>query len=250
MSFYYVSLFSIVPPAVAWLVLGLLFWAIAKGTRRIPHRAAVLSVVGVILLLVPLSEEIWIAWNFGQACKDAGTFINKTVAVDGFYDDSAGWGPRQLSESKYRFVESRDLLHRRLLRVELADSASRDQALAVNGDAGARTDQASSFIVRQVSEKEQIVVAPNRIDAWRVITIDKPTARYRYMSLSHIPYGHKIVAHEERVIDSETQEVLARARSFGRQAPWFFVGLDVPVKLCYGQRTVRGLLYSSVLMPK
>jgi hypothetical protein len=49
--------------------------------------------------------------------KDAGIFVYKTVEVEGFYDDTTHWW-RQLIESNYQFVESRDNTYGGLWRVE------------------------------------------------------------------------------------------------------------------------------------
>lgn len=251
MGFYYISLFSIFPLGIAWGVLGVVYWRVARAMRGKPYRLAVLGMVAALFLLAPLSEELWIAWNFGRACKDAGTFISRTVFVDGFYDDTTGWGPRQLAESKYTFMESRDILANRLIRVERTDAASRDHALAWYADNGPKEGRLKGpFVIEPISKDEQVVVAPNRIDAWRVMTIERPTARYQYRSRDHLPYSLKVVKHESVVVDSEGGELLGRQTIFGRYAPWFFIGLDAPVRLCYGTRPVKGLVYQNVLLPK
>lgn len=117
MGFYYFSILSVIPPGIAYGVLLLLFWGIARVTRGMPGRKALLVVVGVVFLVLPVAEEFWIAWNFGQACKEAGTFIQRKVQVEGFYDDTSHWW-RQLAESKYQFVESREYGTKKYWRVE------------------------------------------------------------------------------------------------------------------------------------
>jgi len=118
MAFYYTSLFSIVPLGLAYGFLALLFAGAVRATRGVRGRGAILSVLGFVFLLLPVGEEFLIAWNFGQACKEAGTFINKKVQVEGFYDDTSHWW-RQLKEnSNYQFVESRDQSNGTLWRVE------------------------------------------------------------------------------------------------------------------------------------
>lgn len=117
MAFYYISLFSIVPLSIAYGALLLVFWGIARLTRAMPARKALLGVVGAVFLVLPVAEELWIAWNFGQACKESGTFIYRKVQVEGFYDDTSHWW-RQLAESKYQFVESREYGTNKYWRVE------------------------------------------------------------------------------------------------------------------------------------
>lgn len=119
MDFYYFSIFSFVPLGIAYGVLALIYWSAVRASRGIPARKALLSAIGALFLVLPISEELWIAWNFGQACKEAGTIIFKKMQVEGFYDDTTHWW-RQLAESKYQFVESRDRLHDALWRVERA----------------------------------------------------------------------------------------------------------------------------------
>jgi len=118
MGFYYISHFSVVPLGFAYALLALLYWVVVVGTRGSPKRAITLSAIGALFLVLPVAEELWIAWNFGQACKEAGTFINKKVQVEGFYDHTSHWW-RQLKEnSNYQFVESRDQSNGTLWRVE------------------------------------------------------------------------------------------------------------------------------------
>ena len=250
MAFYPFSIPSYVPLAIAYAVMLLLYGFFWWLSRAMKARAVVRVIAAFVLLLVPISEELWIAWNFGQACKDAGTFIGQTVEVDGFYDDTSGWGPRQLSESKYKFMESRDGLNRRLLRVEPADSGARDQALAwYDEKVRARQHVQGPFVVYQLSEKEQIVVAPNRASAWRVTTINHPSARYQYRLRSHVHVARKVVEHESIVIDTRDQSIIGREKIIGRYAPWFFIGLDAPQMQCVGKNHLPGLVYQHVLLP-
>lgn len=117
MGFYYISILSLIPLASAYVVLAIIFGALAYVTRGLQRRKTILAVLGVAFLIVPVSEELWIAWNFGRACKQAGTFIHKKVVVDGFYDDTTHWW-RQLADSHFTFVESRDNPRSSLWRVE------------------------------------------------------------------------------------------------------------------------------------
>ncbi len=119
MRFYYISIFSILLLGLIYLIgTGLLTW-FGLWLRKRWKRAWMLMVPLFLLLYTgPVAEEFWIAWNFGQLCKkDAGIFINKTVEAEGFYDDTTHWW-RQLAESNYQFVESRDNTYGGLWRVE------------------------------------------------------------------------------------------------------------------------------------
>ena len=119
MRFYYISIFSVLLLGLIYLAgTGLLTW-FGLWLRKKWKRAWIVMVPLFLLLYAgPLAEEFWIAWNFGQLCKkDAGIFIHRTVEVDGFYDDTTHWW-RQLAESEYQFVESRDNTYGGTWRVE------------------------------------------------------------------------------------------------------------------------------------
>jgi hypothetical protein len=255
MAFYYFSLFSILPLGIAYGILALIFWGIAWGTRGIRRRGLILSAVGVVFLLLPISEELWIAWNFGQACKEAGTFIQRKVQVEGFYDDTAGWGPRQLAESKYQFMESRDVLHRRLLRVERTDDASRNRALAWYAEKNPSAEQSKDlYVVYPLNDKEQVVVSPNGMNAWRVTKLDRPTARYWYAVDQGERLSHKLDRQQATVTDKQSAEVIARYVRYSREAPWYFIGLDRPNLGCDepggGPHSKRSfLIYREALTP-
>jgi hypothetical protein len=214
MGFYYGSLFSLIPLGIAYVAMALVFWGVAVGTRGIQRRRTVLVITALVLLVLPISEELWIAWNFGQACKQAGTFIHKKVAVDGFYDDTrsthAGEPTQQAAESfdrsGYRFLE-------------------------MKGPKGG-------------------VVHIEKVNGrWRSTLLERPTARYQYQSRSHIPESRKVVKHESIVVDTHDQQAIGRETIFGRYAPWFFVGLDAPQMQCHGVHHVPGLVYKNVLLP-
>lgn len=215
MVFYYTSVLSIVPLGIAYaiaaLVYGFIWWLSGDATRRILIRL----VAAIVLLLLPVSEELWIAWNFGQACKEAGAFISKKVQVDGFYDDTrtthAGKPTPQAVESfekgGYRFYEMKGS-NGGVVHIEKSDGQ------------------------------------------WNATMLDRPRARYHYQSRDHIPQATKVVKHESVVVDTQERQILGRETIFGRYAPWFFIGHDAPQMQCYGMRDVKGLIYQNVLPPK
>jgi len=207
MGFYYLSIPSLILIAVIYAVAIAAFRFVWIRLLHRKFTGPIVWVVVAAIVIAPWVEELWIAWNFGQACREAGTFIYKKVQVEGFYDDTTHWW-RQLQESRYQFVESRDNLYGTLWRVERVG------------------------------------------DEIRHFKIDRPTARYQYKTrYSHAPVAHKVVRHEDVVEDNLTSDLLGRELVFGRDAPWFYVGLDRPVKLCRGKRDARGSLYVNVLIP-
>jgi hypothetical protein len=218
MGFYYVSVFSIVLLGVIYAGLLLLFWGIARLTRGVRGRKVLLVFVGAVFLVLPIAEELWIAWNFGQACKEAGTFIYKKVEVEGFYDSTMRSAYENAKPGRYKFVEHATEDRKGIERVERADDESRAGALAwyAERNPGEGLPKGKS-VIYSVSDKERIVVFPNGIDAWRVTTIDRPTARYHYkIPHSHTPVAYKIKMFEWLVEDAEAKQY-SRERKLMRE---------------------------------
>jgi len=213
MRFYYISIISIFLLLVIWFIgTGLLAWFGAWLRKRMKHAWVVMVPLFLLLYIGPVAEELLISRNFGQLCKkDAGIFIYKTVEVDGFYDDTAHWW-RQLTESKYRFVESREHGTNRMWRVERDGKELRHFELA------------------------------------------QPTARYHYTKDSGALIHHKVYLQTSQVLDSHSNDVIARYNRYSRRAPWFFVGLDKPGFGCDGPdggpyTKHSFLIYRDVLVP-
>jgi hypothetical protein len=130
MGIYYFSTISAVPLAIAYGLLTFVYSIIVVGTRGDPKRGLILSVLGAVFLVLPVSEELWIAWNFGQACKGAGTFITKKVQTDGFYDATMRSAYENTVPGSYRFVEQATEDRTGFERVERVAGAARERALA------------------------------------------------------------------------------------------------------------------------
>ena len=235
MRFYYPSIFSLIFIAVLYVVaLGAIWFVWTRIYKRKFSGSAAWSIVALVLV-APWLEEFWIAWNFGQLCrKDAGIVINKTVEVEGFYDDTSGWGARQLVASGYKKMESKNVRDRSLFRVEPADERSRDEALMWYAESHlGKKPSPDNYISHVLSDKERVVVSPNKIDAWRINKIDKPTARYHYKTLnSHTSVSHQITRFENVVEDTQTGEILGRYVNYYRGAYWFFIHLSRPTIPC------------------
>ena len=247
MGFYYFSILSIVPLGIAYGLLFLAFWGIAHLTRGIVRRRGLLLVVGVVFLILPVAEELWIAWNFGQACKEAGAFIYRKVEVDGFYDSTIRSAYEITRARRYQFVEHATEDRKGIERVELAQDKEKASALAWFAKTNpGKVRPKDTALVYPVSDRETIVIFPNGVDAWRVTRLDRPTARYHYVTPRvHQTVSHKITVTEKSVVDSETHDSIARQLIVGRKAPWYFIGLDAPIRLCGDD--LRGLLYDNVL---
>ncbi len=255
MGFYYISFLSIVPLGIAYGLLALVYWGVARGTRALPGRKAILSVLGVIFLFLPVAEELWIAWNFGQACKEAGTYISRKVEVDGYYDDT-GVTTRIVGGPAYRFIESRDR-DGKFHRVERASAEEKAKALAWWVEKNPQKQmEAKKWITQPINDRVRVTVEMDTGYAWRISELERPMARYHYKIPN--PYGarvaYKVGKSEEVVIDTETQEKIARYTGFGRRPPWFYIGLGAPAFACHapGRWPFRGdspLVYRKVLIP-
>ena len=205
MRFYYISFFSLILLGVIYAVgTGLLVW-FGSWLRKQWKRAWIVMVpLFLLLYAAPVAEEFWIAWNFGQLCrKDAGIFISKTVEVEGFYDAT---------------------------RPTHAESRSKQAADDL--------DKGGYHFYEMVYPNykggpNQVVHLEKVHGEWTATVLDHPTARYHYRwPNSHTPVAHKIVKHSQSVVDTEAGEELGKEVSYGRDAPWFFIGLDRPVMLC------------------
>jgi hypothetical protein len=227
MGFYYFSIFSLIPLGAAYGVLALLFWGVARMTRRLLARRVVLVAVGALFLLLPVSEELWIAWNFGQACKQAGTFIHQKVMTDGFYDATRDThaGPRaaqaieELDRAGFRFYE---------------------------------------MVLRNPFGGPNRVVHLEKADGqWAATVLDRPSAKYHFRftdPMDGTRWGHKIVRTGSIVVDSANNQEIARYVRFSRGAPWFFISLGDPGYACdspgdwpNAKRTL--LVYREALIP-
>jgi hypothetical protein len=226
MGFYYISILSVVPLSIAYGLLSLVLWGIARLTRGLAARGVLLVLIGVVFLVVPVAEELWIAWNFGQVCKEAGTFVYRKVQVEGFYDDTRPGRPGPLAEqAKKSMDQSGYLFHERPFE---------------------STRGGPSKVVRY--EKVN--------DEWISRVLDRPTARYHYKwpNPQGVQVAYKVGKSERVVIDSENNEQIARYISFGRRPPWYWIALDKPAFACdapgrWPMTLGNPLLYRESLIP-
>ena len=227
MRFYYWSFLNWIPLTIFYViaaVLVLILWKLTKGDRGAPKLVWSLIVVMVVL---PWTEELWIAWNFGKLCKkDAGIFVYKTVAVDGFYDATRPTSATPWSKKSGKELDGRGY---KFYEMPVPDFKGGPAKIAhlekVNG-------------------------------IWTTTLLDRPTARYHYKELaSHLSVTHGVKQFERVVVDQQSDDVLGRYMNYYRNAPWFFIGLDRPTIPCVEARDrwAEGrsmLVWQSVLLPK
>ena len=215
MRFYYVSDFSLLAYSiVCFIAIGLL-WLLWTKVFKWRLSSPGYWVLVAAILVAPWTEELQIAYNFDQLCrKDAGISIAKTVEVDGFYDDTSHWW-RQLAESNYRFVESRDQTSNTFWRVE-------------RGDSGIRHFKIDKPTARYHFKS-----------AW---------------SAQALQVAHKIWREEANVVDTQTGEQLGQYVRYSRGPYWFYIGLGIAPHGCDGpdggpNTKHSSLIYKQVLMP-
>ena len=66
-----------------------------------------MSSIAIVVIVLPWIDEIWIAYHFHEACKDAGIHVSRQVNVDGFYDDAIRSGYSIINRYGYGFMEHR-----------------------------------------------------------------------------------------------------------------------------------------------
>ncbi len=258
MRFYYSSIISLIFIAILYaVVLGVIWFVWVKLKKRKFSGPAAWSVIALVLV-APWLEEFWIAWNFGQLCrKDAGIVINKTVEVDGFYDDSGRTVTRIVGMPSYQFVESKEGSGFR--RVERATDEEKDQAIewfVAKHPGKELTKGKNEWIMHPVDKLVQVNFEIDTGYGWRITKLDKPTARYHFSQTRGIQVTHKVNQQSSSVIDSQTRSVLARYTVYSRGAPWFFIHLSSPRMGCDGpdggpntKYPNSFLIYRDVLLP-
>jgi len=203
--------------------------------RRWRSWRLVIVPVALVALIAPWADEVWIAWRFGQLCKDAGVHVYRKVETDGYYDaTTTGWSksevvtdPRQITDyenSGFRF---------------------RERNTSVSGHAPGKISHLEKY--------------PD--GTWRITVIDRPMARYHYKFADprqEVPAGFKIEKMEWQVTDSQNGEVIGRETRFNRYPGW---AQSLWIKhfgnggiTCEGSApqppTLRHLLYHYVLVPE
>lgn len=254
MSFYYPSIFSFIFLAILYaVVLGLIWLVWVKLAKRKFSGPAAWGVVALVIM-APWLEEFWIAWNFGQLCrKDAGIVVHKVVEVEGFYSDPPIGTLELVKSGGYRFIETKS--ENKVRRVELGNRDFFEQAVARYRQENPKQDMAKKdYFKQQMDEKTEALVYPQKGDSWRITMLDRPSARYHYSKPHiHTSISYKAKMFEYLVEDKEEGGVLVREKTYAREAPWFYIGLDRPTIFCefsgnFGEK-IHATVYDLVLKP-
>jgi len=255
MRFFYFSVFSMLLWSAYFVVVTALIWLVWTKLFNRKFTARFATISALLVAVLPWTEEFWIAYNFDSLCrKDAGVFINKVAEVDGYYNDT-GTVTRIVDGPLYKFIESPDG-HGKYRRVERATDEEKARALAWYSEKNpGKTLKDNEWAVQPVNDAVQVVVEQGTEFAWRVTTLDQPTARYQYKRTmaSGTSVAYRITRSEDVVLDNKTGELIGRITDYGRDPYWFYISLGTPTISCEetlaGIRKYGSLIYRAVLQP-
>lgn len=217
-----------------------ILWPLSRLLRNSRWKRWMVSIVGFPLLAAPWAEEVWIAWHFNQACKDAGVKVVRQVEVEGYASGTNQYKRQSRNEAGPLFKD--DQPHQ--LDFEKAGYRFYEDLLT---DGGARHLE---------REGGQMMVT----------ILDRPQARYHYKFLDprqEVPIGRRLKKFGWQVIDSETNEIIGSHIQFKRypsmaEGLWLqFFGPSL--QICEGSAPkppaslspeLRYSLYRYVLIPK
>ena len=255
MSFFY---FSIVGTILALVVSGValgVFWLYWTKVFKRKWTSQVFGISAAVMLLLPWTEEFWIAYNFGRLCRtDAGLKIVRTAEVDGFFNDSENGDYSDIVNYGYRFIEGRG--QKGTTRLSLGNPEWLMEGIQRYKNENPGADIFAQYQIRvDMGNRTQALIFPKQNQSWVYQQIDKPTARYWFHLYYHVPVKHQIERTESKVVDSQSGETIARYVVYVRKKPWFYVGLDsAPYYACDGPDggpNTKGNLgiYNQVLIP-
>ncbi len=150
--------------------------------------------VALAALIAPWADEVWIAWRFGQLCKDAGVHVYRQVEADGYLNAT--------SESPYSNLKP---------------------VLVVKPSEVARFDKEGFKFVEYLLQGGKVWRTERVPEGlWRNMS-DHPKARYHYKFADprqEVPIGLKIEKREVLVVDAQTNDVIAREIGYNRYPAW------------------------------
>jgi len=146
----------------------------------------------LLLLAVPVADEVWITWHFNESCKEAGVHVIRKVKVAGYLNDTSRASPDYAREL-----------------VITDPSAIRDFDRA-----GYRFEE-QLFTDGKVRHLERV---PEGI---RVSVLDRPTARYIHRRLYEDEQAGYLLRRTKYVVfDGESEEVLGWRSFYKRYPGW------------------------------
>lgn len=222
--------------SIIGLVLVLVFYLFTAGVLvliglRIKDKQwgkIIIGPLALIALALPWVDEVLVAWNFKEICKDAGAQISRTVEVEGYLNDTS----RTLSSdfAKPEFIT--------------------DPGAILNFDRSGYRYVESLFKDGKVWHLERVE------GGIQASILSEPRARYFFRTpMSDVDAGPAASCSEDVIVDSETNQTIAKYRYCKRYASFperLWLGLlhRGPIAYCpSGTKELKGMLYRHVLIP-
>jgi hypothetical protein len=131
----------------------------------------------LIILVLPISDELWIAYHFKEVCKDAGVHVSRKIEVKGFYDETMRSGYEILKQNEYKFMEHPSTVKGKIGHVVNVNGEWKETIL----------DKPTARYHYKFSDKRQ----------W-------------------FPVGFQLYKREMQIIDSKTGEIVSRNTAYAR----------------------------------
>lgn len=181
-------LYAIVYLPLAFAVAAAARWLLAKVVSSTVLRAILLILITIPLLGYPVFEAMYSEWQMQRACPDAqGLVVYKRVVVDGYFDEHGFGAARSLVGS----YAQRD--------PDLWERAAKGQKETGYRFLEWEVPFGGGFYRQELTPDGKI----------RLITLDKPTARYRYMKSRQSVIGLHVVKFEQYLMDMQTGQPIA-----------------------------------------
>lgn len=189
------SAFQITPFGLIIIgIYSLVIWVVAVVLSRVlasfRRRWWILGPSMLAMMALPWGEEIWIAWNFMEACKGAGVTVYRQVEVEGYLDRT-------------------DTLKRKSLRIGPQFNANPTQQ--------AEFEKRGYRFVEQSLDDGSARHLEREGDRVMVTVREIPEARYEikhhfqpHRYHNDEPIGWKITKNEFQVVDRKTGEILGK----------------------------------------
>lgn len=183
----FISPFGMIIIAIFYLIATIPMIFLWKKIRRFRYRWLLFISLILLIIVLPVSDELWISYNFYEVCKDSGVHVKRKIEVEGYYNETGGGIDtpgvvKGFKETDFSFVE---------------------RLIGYNPEAKPL----------KVSHVEKVN------GEWFVTILDHPSARYHYRyedSRVWVPIGFQLYKNEMQIIDSETGEIVSRETSFSR----------------------------------
>lgn len=210
--------------AIVAVMYGATWFFLSKLARAIGPsrwRWAVIAPIAAGVLAAPWVDELWIAWRFGELCKDAGVHIARKVEVEGYLDETF---------ETYRGPPSAQ---------------------------ASETFEKRGYQFYEMRSRDKYVVREKKDGVWTTSIRDQPTSRYHYRTVRrHADAGLQISAFENVVVDSQNGEIIGRRVQYNRYPGWVnglwirFLGSGMTMCPESEHGAPQPLFPESVLIPK